>query len=171
MSFTNSRTRSGNGAPSSVTSIPLTEARRPGEASIGDLVRDATVQMSTLVRAEVALAKTEVVGEAKKALMGSVFFIVSLTVLLFSSFFFFFFLAELLAEWMPRWAAYLIVFSAMLLTAVLFAGLGVWRVMKIKAPKKTIDSLKAVPSVLPTSHDGDHAVSDAAWVIRPGDGD
>lgn len=45
--------------------------------------------MSTLVRAEVALAKAEVTGEVKKGVQGSVFFIIALTVLLFSTFFFF----------------------------------------------------------------------------------
>ena len=45
-----------------------TDANPPGSASIGSLVRDATEQMSTLVRAEVALAKAEVTGEIKKGL-------------------------------------------------------------------------------------------------------
>ncbi|NUS45604.1 MAG: phage holin family protein [Mycobacteriaceae bacterium] len=140
------------GAPTTITSIPLTDAHPPGDATVGSLVRDATVHMSTLVRAEVELAKTEVVAEAKKALIGSVFFIVALVVLLFSSFFFFFFLADLFTLWMPRWVASLLVFVLMLVTAGLSAGIGVWRVMKIRAPSKTISSLKKVSEVLPTHH-------------------
>ncbi|MDO3650724.1 phage holin family protein [Nocardia mangyaensis] len=132
-----------------VTSIPLTDANPPGSASIGSLVRDATEQMSTLVRAEVALAKAEVTGEIRKGLTGSVFFILALTVLLFSSFFFFFFLAELIAVWLDRWAAFLIVFVLMVLTTALLAFLGYRKVKKVRAPEKTIDSLKQTAEVLP----------------------
>ncbi|MFF2086666.1 phage holin family protein [Nocardia sp. NPDC058176] len=132
-----------------VTSIPLTDANPPGSASIGSLVRDATEQMSTLVRAEVALAKAEVTGEIRKGLTGSVFFILALTVLLFSSFFFFFFLAELIAVWLDRWAAFLIVFALMVLTTALLAFLGYRKVKKVRAPEKTIDSLKQTAEVLP----------------------
>ncbi|MFD3746800.1 phage holin family protein [Nocardia sp. NPDC058633] len=134
-----------------VTSIPLTDANPPGSASIGSLVRDATEQMSTLVRAEVALAKAEVTGEIKKGLTGSVFFILALTVLLFSSFFFFFFLAELLDMWLWRWAAFLIVFLLMVLTTVVLALLGWLKVRKVRAPEKTIGSLKQTAEVLPAA--------------------
>ncbi|MFB7877443.1 MULTISPECIES: phage holin family protein [unclassified Nocardia] len=132
-----------------VTSIPLTDANPPGSASIGSLVRDATEQMSTLVRAEVALAKAEVTAEVRKGLTGSVFFILALTVLLFSSFFFFFFLAELLDVWLYRWAAFLIVFALMVLTTALLGFLGWLKVRKLRAPEKTIGSLKQTAEVLP----------------------
>ncbi|WP_336087941.1 phage holin family protein [Nocardia sp. SSK8] len=132
-----------------VTSIPLTDANPPGSASIGSLVRDATEQMSTLVRAEVALAKAEVTAEVRKGLTGSVFFILALTVLLFSSFFFFFFLAELLDVWLYRWAAFLIVFALMVLTTALLGFLGWLKVRKLRAPEKTIGSLKQAAEVLP----------------------
>ena len=133
-----------------VTSIPLTDANPPGSASIGTLVRDATEQLSTLVRAEVELAKAEVTGEIKKGLQGSVYFIVALTILLFSSFFFFFFLAELLDVWLYRWAAFLIVFVLMVVTTALLALLGYLKVRKLRAPEKTIESLKEAKSVLPS---------------------
>ncbi|MFE3546874.1 phage holin family protein [Nocardia sp. NPDC059177] len=134
-----------------VTSIPLTDANPPGSASIGSLVRDATEQMSTLVRAEVALAKAEVTAEVRKGLTGSVFFILALTVLLFSSFFFFFFLAELLDVWLYRWAAFLIVFALMVVTTALLAFLGYLKVRKLRAPQKTIGSLKQTAEVLPAA--------------------
>ncbi|WP_069165593.1 phage holin family protein [Nocardia altamirensis] len=149
MSFTHG----GNGNDAqrgrTVTSIPLSDANPAGSASIGSLVRDATEQMSTLVRAEVALAKAEVTGEIKKGLQGSVYFILALTVLLFSTFFFFFFLGELLDVWLARWAAFLIVFGLMILATALLAFLGYLRVKKLRAPEKTIDSLKATAAVLP----------------------
>lgn len=145
----------GNGVPNTISSIPLTDvdARTPGRASIGNLVKDATTQVSTLVRAEVALAKAEVTGEVKKGLQGSVFFIVALTVLLFSSFFFFFFAAELLDVWLYRWASFLIVFVFMVLVAGLFGFLGYRRVKKLRKPEKTIDSLKQASTVLPNQHE------------------
>ncbi|MFD4431688.1 phage holin family protein [Nocardia sp. NPDC058497] len=135
-----------------VTSIPLTDANPPGSASIGSLVRDATEQMSTLVRAEVALAKAEVTAEVRKGLTGSVFFILALVVLLFSSFFFFFFLAELL-DWVGlwRWAAFLIVFVLMVAVTALLAFLGWLKVRKLRAPAKTINSLKQTAEVLPAA--------------------
>ena len=75
-----------NGVPTTVTSIPLIDPHAPKpDPSLGDLVKDATAQVSTLVRAEVELAKAEVTGEVKKGLQGSVFFILAFTVLLFSS--------------------------------------------------------------------------------------
>ncbi|MEV0297807.1 phage holin family protein [Nocardia sp. NPDC050710] len=155
MSFTQGGNGSqrGNGADAhhrSLTSIPLSDANPIGSASFGSLVRDATEQMSTLVRAEVELAKAEVTGEIKKGLHGSVYFILALTVLLFSSFFFFFFLGELLDIWLARWAAFLIVFLLMVATTALLALLGYLRVKKLRAPEKTIDSLKQARNVLPS---------------------
>lgn len=132
-----------------VTSIPLTDADPLGSASFGTLVRDAAEQMSTLVRAEVELAKAEVTGEIKKGLQGSVYFILALTVLLFSTFFFFFFLGELLDVWLARWAAFLIVFGLMIVATAVLAFLGYRRVKKLRAPEKTIDSLKQARTVLP----------------------
>lgn len=88
MSFTDGGNGTGARRDHTVTSIPLTDANPNGSATFGSLVRDATEQMSTLVRAEVELAKAEVTGEIKKGLQGSVYFILALTVLLFSTFFF-----------------------------------------------------------------------------------
>jgi len=162
-------TQGGNGndarGGSTVSSIPLTDANPPGSASIGSLVRDATEQMSTLVRAEVALAKAEVTGEIKKGLQGSVFFVLALTVLLFSSFFFFFFLAELLDVWLYRWAAFLIVFVLMVAATIGFALLGWLRVKKLRAPEKTIDSLKQARTVLPAGL-GQHAHDDQVALTK-----
>src|SRR3546814_10388810 len=122
VSLTNGESQrfTGDGVPNTVSSIPLTDvdARTPGEATIGALVKDATAQVSTLVRAEVELAKAEVPGEVKKGLQGSVFFILDFTVMLVSSFFFFFFLAEMLDTWVPRWLAFLIVFLIMVVTKI-----------------------------------------------------
>ncbi|MFR9752620.1 phage holin family protein [Nocardia sp. 004] len=149
-----------------VTSIPLTDADTLGSASFGTLVREAAEQVSTLVRAEVELAKAEVTGEIKKGLQGSGYFILALTVLLFSTFFFFFFLGELLDVWMPRWAAFLIVFLLMVVGAGALAFLGWRRVKKLRAPEKTIDSLKQAKTVLPSSR-GAAAHEDQLTLEKP----
>lgn len=153
MSFTDRTTGrgAGDGAPASLSSIPLSDLDPAAQdASIGALVKNATSQVSTLVRSEVELAKAEVTGEVKKALQGSVFFIIAATILLFSAFFFFFFLGELLSEWLPRWAAFLIVFGIQVLAAAFAGFLGYLRVRKLRAPNKTIDSVKEISSVLPS---------------------
>jgi uncharacterized membrane protein YqjE len=134
----------------SVTSIPLSEedSAAGGEQSIGTLVREAMVQLSTLVRSEIELAKTEILGEVRKAVKGSIYFVLALTVLGFSTFFLFFTLAEALAQLgLFRWVAYGIVFLLMLLVAALLGLLGFRRVRKIRAPRRTIDSLREAAQI------------------------
>lgn len=171
LSFTNGGNGNDGGRNRSITAIPLSEVDTTKNASIGDLVRDAAEQMSTLVRAEVALAKAEVTGEIRKGLQGSVYFIVALTILLFSSFFFFFFLAELLDVWLYRWASFLIVFALMVVAVALFGFLGYRKVRKLRAPEKTIESLKETRTVLPHglgSHAEHPALDGATSADRPG---
>ncbi len=150
-----STSSSGTEVPPVLPSIPLApEPVRPAaDQSIGELVREATSQASTLVRAEVELARAEVTAEVKKGLQGSLFFIVALVILLFSLFFFFFALGELLNYLgLSRAAAFGIVFGLMLLIAALFGLLGYRRVRKIRKPERTISSLKESAQVL--SHRG-----------------
>ena len=138
-----------NGVPTTVTSIPLVDPHAmPANPSIGELVRDATTQVSTLVRAEVELAKAEITRDVKKGLTGSVFFIIALVVLLYSTFFMFFFLAELLDTWLWRWAAFLIVFILMLVVTAVFALLGYLKVRRIRGPQQTIESVKETTAAL-----------------------
>lgn len=137
------------GVPASATSIPLVDPHAmPANPSIGDLVRDATSQVSTLVRAEVELAKSEITRDVKKGLTGSVFFILALVVLLYSTFFMFFFLAELLDTWLWRWAAFLIVFVLMLITTAVLGLIGYLRVRRIRGPQQTIASVKETTAAL-----------------------
>jgi uncharacterized membrane protein YqjE len=140
--------------PPVLPSIPLApEPVKPlSEQSIGSLVKEATAHVSTLVRAEVELARAEVTAEVKKGLQGSILFIVALVIVLFSLFFLFFTLAEVLAIWLPRWAAFAIVFGLMIVSAGLFAFLGYLQVRKIRKPERTISSLKESAQVL--SHRG-----------------
>lgn len=131
--------------------IPLSgddESAADGQ-SIGSLVGQATQHMSTLVRAEVELAKAEAAREVKKALTGSIFFIVAGAIGLYSSFFFFFFLGELISDlWGLRWPAFLIVFGLMLVFTFLFAFIGWRKLKKVKAPARTISSVKETAAAL-----------------------
>ncbi|WP_410647894.1 phage holin family protein [Amycolatopsis sp. cmx-4-54] len=127
------------------------------EQSLGKLVGDATQHVSTLIRAEVELAKSEVVAEAKKGLKGAIFFLVALVIGLYSSFFFFFFLGELLSEWLMRWAAFAIVFGLMLVATAVAGFLGYRKVKKIKAPERTINSFKDTAAAFKPRHSAEDA--------------
>lgn len=134
-----------------VDSIPLrdTDTTQPGRDSIGTLVSNATEQVSTLVRSEIELAKTEIVGEVKKGAVGGGLFAVAGVIALYSSFFAFFALAEMLASWMHRGWAFLIVFLIMIALAGLLAFIGFKKVKKIKAPEKTIESVGELKNLRP----------------------
>jgi hypothetical protein len=133
----------GTQVPPVLPSIPLSsEVTAYGDVSIGSLVGEASRQVSILIKGELELARAELTAEVKKGVQGSVFFLAALSVLLFSLFFFFFFLASLLNIWLQPWASYLIVFVIMAVSAGLLAFLGFLRVKKIRAPERTISSVK-----------------------------
>lgn len=138
-----------NGAPATVTSIPLVDAHAvTPDSSIGDLVKEASAQVSTLVRAEVDLARAEITRDLKKGVAGSILFVMALVVLGYSTFFFFFFAAELLDTWLIRWVAFLIVFVSMVLFALLLTFIGYLRVRKIRGPQQTIETLQETKAAL-----------------------
>ncbi|GAC80875.1 MULTISPECIES: phage holin family protein [Gordonia] len=134
-----------------VPSIPLSDANlgADGEPTIGNLVKDATASASTLFRAELALAKSELVTEAKKAGAGSGLIIGAAVLLLYASLFFFVFLGFLLDVWLPTWAAFGIVFLLLLIVSIAAIGVGYILFKKLKAPEKTIESLNSIAEVIP----------------------
>lgn len=149
-----------------VPSIPLSDdaAIEAGEhQSIGSLVRDATIQVSTLVRAEIELARTEIASEVRKGLVGSVYFIVALTILLLALPFVFVAAAlginKGLWDWAQPWGGFFIMFFAMLLIAGLFALLGGRKVRAIRAPERTISSMKDTAATLAARGDNGHEVA------------
>ena len=150
--------RDGAGLPP-VPSLPLNDETPrdvAGEQSVGGLVKDVMTHVSTLLRAEVELAKIEVVREVKKGLRGSVFFMVALTIFLFSLFFFFFAIAELLADLgLYRSLSFGIVWFAMLLLAGGIGFLGYRKFRGIRPPTRTIETVKETASVL--RHPGEHS--------------
>lgn len=146
--------RNGDGLPR-VPSIPLTDEAAfdaNGNQSIGHLVKDATTQLSTLVRAEMELAKAELAKEVKTAVKGSVFFMVALVIGLCSLPYLFITFAlalnEALPAWAEPWGGFLIMFVAMIIIAIVFAILGKRKVKRIKAPQRTISTLKETSAAL-----------------------
>ncbi|WP_026919776.1 phage holin family protein [Gordonia shandongensis] len=134
-----------------VPNIPMSDANLGpgGEPTIGSLVKDATASASTLFRSEIALAKSEVVREAKKAGAGGALLIVAAALLLFSSFFFFVFVGFVLDIWLPTWAAFGIVFLLLVVISLILIVAGYLFLKKLRAPEKTIESVGELSSVLP----------------------
>ena len=67
-----------------------------------------------------------------------------------SSFFFFFTLAWIINIWLPKWAAFGIVFLLMLLLTGALALMGVKFLKQIKKPEATIDSMGKIKDVIPS---------------------
>ena len=124
-------------------------AAAPEEPSIGTLVQSAMADVSTLIRAEVELAKAEVGKSAKKAGIGAGAFGAAGVVLAFSGFFFGIALAEFLT-WLgiERWISYLIVWFLLVLLAGLAALIGRRYIKKIEKPERTLETLSDLPGVL-----------------------
>lgn len=155
-----------NGVPNTLTTIPLADPHaRVGDPSVGDLIKDVTTQMSTLVRAEVELARAEITRDVKKGLTGSVFFISALVILFYSTFFLFFFLAELLDTWLWRWAAFLIVFAIMVVVTAVLALFGFLKVRRIRGPQQTIESVKEARTAFTPGHDKNLAAAPQSKAI------
>jgi membrane protein implicated in regulation of membrane protease activity len=121
----------------------------PAEPSVGTLVQSAMTDVSTLIRGEVELAKTEISKSAKKAGIGAGAFGAAGVVLAFSTFFFGIALAEFIT-WLglERWISYLVVWFLLVLVALLAALIGRRFIKKIEKPERTIESLKDLPEVL-----------------------
>ena len=132
-----------------VSPTPLGGSAGSDEPSIGTLVQSAMADVSTLIRGEVELAKTEISRSAKKAGIGAGAFGAAGVVLAFSAFFFFIALAEFIT-WLglERWISYLIVWFLLVLLAGLAALVGRRFIKKIEKPERTIETLHDLPDVL-----------------------
>lgn len=117
---------------------------RAAEQSLGDLVALASKDVSTLVRAELALAKMELTADAKRMAIGGGMFtgaglISHLAVIMLS----FALALGLRAAGLWDWLAFLVVGVAYLLFAGLLVLVGTRRMKKLTGPKRTISTLKA----------------------------
>lgn len=121
------------------------------EPTLGRLVADATRDISSLVQAEIALAKSEVkvsltAGGIGAALLGGAAFLGVLVIILLSvtvAYFIHWGGEGLALHW-----AFLIVTAFYLLVAALLALLGIRKVKKVRAPERTIATAKELPKAL-----------------------
>jgi len=119
------------------------------EPSVGELVRRASENVSTLVRAEIELAKAELSTTVKRAGIGGGMIAAAVAILIFSVPFLFVVIAEgLVALGLPRWLSYLIVWVLFLLVAAVLALIGRSQLRKIKPPERTIKTAKDSAALL-----------------------
>ena len=113
------------------------------EPSVGELARRASENVSTLVRAEIELAKAELSETVKRAGVGGGMLGAAGAILVFSVPFLFVVIAEgLVALGLPRWLSYLIVWVLFLLVAAVLALLGRSQLRKIQKPERTIKTTR-----------------------------
>ena len=124
----------------------------PEDPTIGKLVADASRDMSSLVRNEIALAKSELkvsikAGGTGAGLFAGAAFLALLAIIMFS---------VALAYFVSRtglhlaWS-FLIVFGLYLLIAALLGFLGVKKVKRVKAPERAIHQAQEAKSLLKRS--------------------
>jgi hypothetical protein len=131
------------------SATPAVRAAATEEPSVGTLVQSAMADVSTLVRAEVELAKAEVGKSAKKAGVGVGAFGAAGVMVAFSGFFFGIALAEFLT-WLglERWISYLIVWFLLVLLAGIAALFGRRTMKRIEKPERTLETLRDLPDVM-----------------------
>ena len=125
------------------------------ERTLGQLVAQASEDLSELVRYEIALAKSEVMADVKKgAAAGGLFAVagffglLALITLLISAGY------GLVAAGFSAWLAFLIVTGGLLLLAVLLVLVAIVLIKKIKPPERTIRSTKLTLAAVRGSRNG-----------------
>ena len=119
------------------------------ERTLGQLVADATRDISSIVHSEVALAKAEIAADAKKAGAGAGMFVTA-GVLAFLALILLLIAAAygLVAAGLSPWLAFLIVAGALLLIGLLLVVVGKSRLGKISPPERTIRTTKETVAAL-----------------------
>jgi uncharacterized membrane protein len=115
-------------------------------ATLGQLVADASRDLSALIQAEVQLAKNELSFSAKAGGIGTALFVLAgfmaAVVLILASIG----LALVLDLWLPVSASFFIVAGIYLLVAVIAVLVGIRVIKKVKAPTATIATAREIPS-------------------------
>jgi Putative Actinobacterial Holin-X, holin superfamily III len=121
----------------------------PDDPTIGKLFADASRDMSSLVRNEIALAKSELkvsmkAGGTGAGLFAGAAFLALLAIVMISvAFAYFISMTGLHLAW-----CFLIVFGVYLLVAALLGFLGVKKVKRVKAPERAIHQAQEAKSLL-----------------------
>jgi len=119
------------------------------ERTLGQLVADASRDLSTIVRSEVALAKAElkkdvtagVAGAAMLLAAGVLAFLALILLLIAAAF-------GLVAAGFDAWLAFLIVAAALLLITAVLALLGKSRLSRVGPPQRTVRTSKQTVEAL-----------------------
>jgi membrane protein implicated in regulation of membrane protease activity len=118
------------------------------EPSVGTLVQSAMADVSTLVRAEIELAKAEIGRSAKKAGISVGLFGAAGVFAALAGIYLFVTIAEALtALGLPRWVSYGIVTVFLLVLAGIAALIGKRLLKKIEKPERTIETLRDLPDL------------------------
>ena len=125
------------------------------ERTLGQLVAQASDDLSGIVRAEIALAKAELRGDVKNAALGGGLFGAAGSLGLLASILLVIAAAYgLVAAGLAPWLAFLIVAVVLLLIAGILALVGKSRLGKLGPPERTIRSAQAtIAAVKPGSHE------------------
>jgi hypothetical protein len=130
--------------PAAATGTPATVE----EPTIGRLVADASRDMSTLLRSEIALAKAELKVSVKNGgvgaglFAGAAFIGVLAIIMLSVAIAYFLSMTGLHLAW-----CFLIVFGLYLLVAGLLAFLGVQKVKRVRAPERAIHQAQEAKTI------------------------
>ena len=119
------------------------------ERTLGQLVADATHDMSTIVRSEIALAKAEITTEAKTAGKSAGMFAAAAFVALLGLIFLFHTIVAVLDIWLPEWAGYLITTGLLFAVAGVLALIGKKNIANINGkPERTIKNAQETVQAL-----------------------
>ncbi len=125
------------------------------ERTLGQLVAQASDDLSGIVRAEVALAKTELRADVKNAAVGGGLFgaagylgvLASITLVIAGAY-------GLVAAGLSPWLAFLIVTVVLLAVAALLALVGRSRLGKLAPPERAIRNAKDTIAAVKPGHNG-----------------
>jgi hypothetical protein len=125
------------------------------ERTLGQLVAQASDDLSGIVRAEIALAKAELRGDVKNAALGGGLFgaagylgvLASVTGVITVGY-------ALVAAGLRPWLAFLIVTAALLLVAGILALVGRSRLKRLGPPERTIRTTREAIAAVKPGHNG-----------------
>ena len=118
------------------------------ERTLGQLVSDASRDVSELVRYEIALAKAEVQRDIKRGLTAGGLFGAAALLAVYATVALMISAGLGLAEVVPAWLAFLIVALALLLIGGVLVLVGRSQIGGIKPPERTIRSTKETIAVM-----------------------
>lgn len=130
--------------------MALTDTRED-EPTIGRLVADASRDVSTLLRSEIALAKSELKVSVRAGGVGAALLVVAGFVALLSLILLSIAFAYLLANWMDPALAFLIVFGVYVLVAAILGLVGVRKLKQVGPPEKAIEQAQKSKQILSRS--------------------